>query len=260
MDKTTTGLVAYCKAQVGKPYWYGTYGQNPTLELLEYKAYTQYPYPKYQSYTPARMQKFRAQIGKFDRVHDCVGLIKGYLWSETPDSPPRVMPQQDVSANGMLAACEIKGGMATFPKQPGALVFLSGHVGVYIGNGQVVEARGSDYGVVKTALTSRPWTHWGLCPWIEYHGAPAQDRPAQEPPAKTPTKNLQQGDRVQIKPDAVKYYPGGANIPAWVREESLHVGQIESSGTPVIKGGCRCVLLKEISTWCAIANLEKTEV
>ena len=35
--KTAEGLVNYCRLQIGKPYWYGTYGQKATQELLEYK-------------------------------------------------------------------------------------------------------------------------------------------------------------------------------------------------------------------------------
>jgi hypothetical protein len=43
-----------------------------------------------------------------------------------------------------------------------------GHVGLYIGNGKVIEARGADYGVVTTKLNERQWTHWGMLDWLEY--------------------------------------------------------------------------------------------
>ena len=174
--KTAQGLAAYAKAQLGKPYWYGTFGNKPTQSLLDYKAKTQYPYPKYGSYSPSRMPMFRSHIGKFDRVHDCSGLIKGYLWSETPDSPPKYDPDQDLSANMLREECKASGKLDAMPDTPGVLVFLKGHVGIYIGDGEVIEARGSDYGVVKTALNSRPWTHWGYCPWIDY-SEPATGQP-----------------------------------------------------------------------------------
>lgn len=48
------------------------------------------------------------------------------------------------------------------------LVFMDKHVGVYIGNGEVIEARGHAYGVVKTKLKDRPWVNWGYCPYITY--------------------------------------------------------------------------------------------
>ena len=118
-------------------------------------------YPNY--YTA---QDFPSQYGQ--RVHDCIGLIKGYLWSDTPTSMPKYNSSQDVSADGMLAKCKEKGHISTIPELPGVLVFSPQHVGVYIGNGYVIEARGHAYGVVKTKLSSRGWKSWGKCPRIEY--------------------------------------------------------------------------------------------
>ena len=47
---------------------------------------------------------------------------------------------------------------------------MAGHIGVYIGNGQVVESTRSIFGdgVVITHLTDRPWLHWLECPYIIY--------------------------------------------------------------------------------------------
>ena len=161
MAKTNTGLVEYAKAQLGKPYWYGTFGNKATQSLLTAKA-KQYP----GHYTSDRMPKYKSQIG--ERVHDCVGLIKGYLWSDSPTATPKYNSAQDVSANGMLGKCREQGSISTIPEIPGILVFMSGHVGVYIGGGYVIEARGFNYGVVKTKLSARPWTRWGKCPYITY--------------------------------------------------------------------------------------------
>ena len=47
------------------------------------------------------------------------------------------------------------------PDVPGVLVFMPGHVGIYIGNGKVIEARGHAYGVVETNLVGRGWKEWG---------------------------------------------------------------------------------------------------
>lgn len=161
--KTSAGLVAYVKAQLGNPYWYGTFGQKATKSLLNAKTKQ---YPKH--YTPKRMDKYKMQLGA--RVHDCIGLIKGYLWSNSPTSSPKYNESQDVSANGMLKLCKEQGKISTLPEIPGVLVFMKGHVGVYIGKGKVIEARGFNYGVVETALEDRKWTSWGKCPWITYPG------------------------------------------------------------------------------------------
>lgn len=159
MKKTSLGLVEYARAQLGRPYWYGTFGNTATAELYAAKK-KQYP-SMYKSWSD-----FPKQYGS--RVHDCVGLIKGYLWSESTDSKPIYNVQQDVSANGMRSACKEKGDIETMPDIPGVLVFMNGHVGVYIGNGYVIEARGHQYGVVMIKLSSRPWKHWGKCPWVDY--------------------------------------------------------------------------------------------
>ena len=157
MKKTAKGLVEYAKAQLGKPYWYGTFGQRAGGELYEEK---KHQYPNYYAWD---------YDGVTEKVHDCVGLIKGYLWcNDFCDATPNYNPAQDLSANGMLNACKTKGEISAMPEVPGVLVFYKGHVGVYIGGGEVIEARGRRYGVVKTKRTERPWKSWGYCPFITY--------------------------------------------------------------------------------------------
>ena len=51
---------------------------------------------------------------------------------------------------------------------PASSFLCQGHVGVYIGNGKVVEARGHAYGVVRTNLKSRPWSKWAYDPDLVY--------------------------------------------------------------------------------------------
>ena len=162
--KTNTGLVAYAKAQLGKPYWYGTFGQTASEALYKDKS-RQYAKEGYYNQKNYKV-RFDTQYGQ--RVHDCAGLIKGYLFSDTPTSTPKFDASLDKGSTGMLNSCREKGKIDTIPDLPGVLVFYSGHVGVYIGGGYVIEARGHDFGVVKTALKSRPWTHWGKHPAITY--------------------------------------------------------------------------------------------
>lgn len=166
--KTNSGLVAYARAQLGLPYWYGTFGQIATQKLLDSKA-KQYKSTGY--YT--KWTDYPQQFGK--RVHDCVGLIKGYLWSASATAKPAFNSAQDKSAQGMYAAATEKGTINSFPARPGQLVFMSKsksdakkihHAGVYIGDGYVIEAKGHEYGVVKTVFAGAGWTHWAQCPYI----------------------------------------------------------------------------------------------
>ena len=157
MEKTAKGLIAYAKAQLGKPYWYGTFGQKGSKALYDQKK-NQYPRQYTWEYD-----------GVTSKVHDCVGLIKGYLWCDDPqNSTPVYNAAQDKSANAMYTACKTKSEMATMPDVPGILVFFPGHVGVYIGGGEVIEARSRRYGVYQTRLAERPWKTWGYCPYVTY--------------------------------------------------------------------------------------------
>ena len=157
MEKTAQGLIEYAKAQLGRPYWYGTFGQAASKALHQQKK-NQYPKQYEWEYD-----------GENAKVHDCVGLIKGYLWSDSPqDADPVYNAAQDKSANAMYTACKTKGERATMPDVPGILVFFPGHVGVYIGDGEVIEARSRRYGVYKTKLAERPWKTWGYCPYVTY--------------------------------------------------------------------------------------------
>lgn len=171
MTKTNTGLVEYALAQLGKPYWWGTFGQTANAGLLAAK---RQQYPGY--YTAG---DFPAQFGQ--KVHDCVGLIKGYLWCDTPDSEPIYKAAQDVAVSGLYMVCTKSGSIDTMPNIPGVCVFMRSmsHVGVYIGDGYVIEASGHAMGVVQTKFAGRGWGLWGTPRWISYEDAAAPTQPAQ---------------------------------------------------------------------------------
>lgn len=169
MAKTNSGLVAYCKKQVGLPYFFGTYGNTASKALYTVK---KKQYPKYYQWSYSSSYN-----GK--RVHDCAGLIKGYLWSNTPTSAPVYHANQDVGATGFYTTCSKKGKISSFPKRNGTLVFKGKnstmtHVGVYC-DGYIIHAKGHAYGVVKEKYQASNWTHWGQCKWItdDYEPKPA---------------------------------------------------------------------------------------
>ncbi len=116
---------------------------------------------------------------------DCCGLIKGILWGwdAVPNSTygGAVYKSNDVpdsSANSMISACA--DASTDFTNiVPGELLWIDGHVGVYVGDGYAVECTTawSDK-VQKTVVTnikkpgsgenSRKWTKHGKMPWVEY--------------------------------------------------------------------------------------------
>lgn len=163
--KTPMGLATYALAQVGNPYWMGTFGQIASQALLDDRSYA---YPEYYTATD-----FVSQFGL--RVHDCVGLVKGYRWSATPTSPPLYVRDQDVSVEGLFTECSVFRGevgddpwVQAYQYTKGVCVFKAdlSHVGVSMGDGTVVEAEKHATGVVVTNLVDKPWRYWGIPDWL----------------------------------------------------------------------------------------------
>lgn len=156
--KKASDLVKYCIAQIGKPYWNGTFGHAASRDLYEEKK-RQLPKEYEWSYdTSIAGQK----------VHDCCGMIKGFCWTDNADTPFRSGQYEingcgDWSVVDMYNNCTKKGDISSMPEIPGLLVFTKtmSHMGVYIGNGEVVEARGHNYGVQRNKLKSRNFVLWG---------------------------------------------------------------------------------------------------
>ncbi len=163
--KNASDLVAYAihAWNSGWGYVWGTYGNVLTEDMLDYKL-QQYPdgVGQYEDFIRANWLN--------GRTTDCVGLIKGYGWLDPDTLTIRYgangMP--DIGANTMYQNATVKGTISTMPDTPGLAVWMDGHIGVYIGNGEVVEACNTKKGVVKTQLAGRGWTHWLEVPYINY--------------------------------------------------------------------------------------------
>ncbi len=143
-------------------YVYGTWGSELTGSLLSEKA-KQYPQ------AVGGSEKFIKEnyIGR--RVTDCIGLIKGYGWYNNNGGfsyCSNGMP--DVGADRLFNEASEKGEIGTIPDIPGLAVWAEGHIGVYIGDGWVIDAKGTEEGMMKTRVEDRAWTHWCRIPYIEY--------------------------------------------------------------------------------------------
>ena len=107
-------------------------------------------------------------LGK--RTADCSGLIRGYWWldAETQEIKYGSNGIPAMGADAMYQAASEKGPMRTMPEIPRLGVWHKGHIGIYIGNGEVVEAMSTRKGVVRTQLASGHWTAWLKIPYINY--------------------------------------------------------------------------------------------
>lgn len=99
---------------------------------------------------------------------DCIGLIKSFTFGGV--SSPQYDPAKDYSTNTALAASVISGHIDNIGNVPGRIVYMPGHVGVFVGDGKVVECTLGTFGdgVVTTNLSDRPWTNWFEYPGIQY--------------------------------------------------------------------------------------------
>ncbi len=163
--KNAADLAAYAEYawRSGWGYVWGSYGNLLTEASLQ-SLIRQYPemVGGYESTIRAKW------LG--GRTTDCVGLIKSYGWLDPDTLTIRYgtngMP--DVTANQMYHAATVSGSIDTIPEVPGLAVWCEGHIGVYVGGGYVVEARGTSSGVVMTKLAERHFTHWLQVPYINY--------------------------------------------------------------------------------------------
>lgn len=121
-------------------------------------------------------------------VADCSGLftwafnqLGGYMYHGS-----NTMWDRYCTAKG-----ELKNGKRTDGKElkPGTAVFTynsktgkRGHVGLYVGNGKVIEAEGTQAGVTTSKITKSKWVEWGELRGEDYSG----DEPGPTPPEPTP--------------------------------------------------------------------------
>lgn len=105
---------------------------------------------------------------------DCSGLLRWALKQLGEEIPHQARYQytDHCRAKGKLADGQRTDGQ---PILPGTAVFLQApqerihHVGVYVGQGICVEAKGARYGVVTSRLDH--WDHWGELKVVDYSGA-----------------------------------------------------------------------------------------
>ena len=246
MTYTNLGLVKHAQAALAlntKYMWGGI------LRLIDNNYITQLKknwgnYPG-SGYTDKRWAELKTYVGKNYFGCDCVGLIKSYYWSGKENggtgSPYYGKDgYPDVNANIMYSRAKVKGTISSLPEVPGVIVYCksSPHVGVYIGNGEVIESTlsGRGDGVVKTKLKDFKWEYWFECPYIDYVKTAAQTKVA-----------IKVGDKVKIKKTATVYAGTKIPIPAYVKNKKFTVANVTATKS----------IIKEIYSWVNNSDLEK---
>ena len=165
---TNLEFAAFCERATEKKtlYMWGTYGRKITENLIANKQ-KQYS----TRYSEKRVQFLKNHIDGETLGCDCAGLIKWALWTNGDIAvTPTYFASTDRGTGGLYREAKEKGGILSLPELAGVVVYKEGHVGVYVGNGKVVEctlgSRGD--GVVFSALKKGGWTHWLKLPEIEY--------------------------------------------------------------------------------------------
>ena len=90
-------------------------------------------------------------IGRYNpdgtRQFDCCGFFKCFMWHDysTTNAKYYNKTQKDLNCEGLLAEAKEKGDISTIPEIPGVLVYMKKHMGIYLGNGKVLESTAYKY-------------------------------------------------------------------------------------------------------------------
>lgn len=234
---TNKGLVEHAKkalADKTKYMWGGIYRpitENYIQMLRGIYGTKQYP--------DSRINELRKFIGKGYYGIDCVGLVKSYYWSGNAEGGRGSKDYgkagyPDVNATAMFNAAKEKGTIDTLPEIPGLVLYskIHPHVGVYIGNGYVIEstlsARGD--GVTKAKVSGwSGWTHWFKCPYIEYEKAVNGNA------NNSSANKIKVGSKVTVKRGA-KTYTGGS-LASFVYKQTYTVMEIKGDRVVIGQNG-----------------------
>jgi hypothetical protein len=147
-------FVTYANGQVGCLYVWGAQGQVMTPALIKKLENSDKNYKRALAAYNDHVKKKLTLI-----AYDCSGLVVKYLLDNR-------LIGHDTTANGLyFDQCN---PISKSDLQPGDLVFKKYltknqmyHVGIYVGGGYVVHAKGRDDGVVREKLSATGWNRFG---------------------------------------------------------------------------------------------------
>lgn len=137
------------------------------------------------------------------KVADCSGLFSwafkqlgGYMYHGSDTMWNKYCVSKGTLVGGKRSdGKELKPGTAVFTYN--AIKGKRGHVGLYIGNGYVIEAKGAYYGVVKSKVTESRWVEWGELKGVNFDAQNDPVSPAPENPVQETKPVLKRGSKGQ---------------------------------------------------------------
>lgn len=223
-------------------YLWGTFGAPLSEGLIRQKA-AQYP----KRYSAKRQEILRKKMPARPWAFDCVGLIKGVLWGWSGDLTKSFGGAKyesngvpDVGATAMANRTVERS--EDFDKiTVGEAVFRSGHIGIYVGDGQVVEATLSEQydGVVMTNLSDGGWTGHGKLPWITYEKETSPLPEAEKMPPKEGDTVYFSGNRHYTSANGTRSYaarPGPAKVTRYLPDKKHPYHLIHTDKTSNVYG------------------------
>lgn len=141
-------------------YIWGMKGQLATEALLQQCIAEAKRSGRY-SFTAAKIAYARKNVIALGRrAGDCSWLLTG---------------SADIPVEGSATIwdeCHDKGAISAIPNIPGLVVYRSGHIGIYLGGGWVIESGGYSKGVIFSKInepaTGSAWTGYGKWKHIDY--------------------------------------------------------------------------------------------
>lgn len=204
-------FISYLRSRIGSIYVWGAQGENVLAEANPLEWICSKETSETNTQRAYALFKQRKQEGVNPILaYDCSGLIVAFLLDVG-------ILKGDRTAAALYSMCDIKMDNASnlmagdfvchYSAQKGYIT----HVGVYVGDGKVIEARGRDHGVVETNLDERPWNRFGRLTALEPY---LKDEPV-EPMSLAVCKPVLSGDayaKMQEALNALGYTDSDGNM------------------------------------------------